>query len=235
MVHRIKNAVNRTKDYLDYRQEWRYLNAFYDKYQEYTMIPRHLYRQNLQLVQKYQHVEGAIVECGTWKGGMIAGIADLLGPSRSYHLYDSFEGLPEVQEIDGKKAKEWQSDTESEDYFDNCTADIKDAEAAMALSKAPNVSINKGWFSDTLPHYDGGPIAILRLDGDWYESTMQCFDYLFEHVVEGGVVILDDYYHWSGCSRALHDFLHKTQSTSRIFQFQDSIIAYVIKSESDRQ
>ncbi|MEL6589905.1 MAG: TylF/MycF/NovP-related O-methyltransferase [Bacteroidota bacterium] len=232
-MQRFKNAYSKTKTYLDERQEWKHLNGIHEKYREFTMIPRNLYRANLQLAQKFQEVEGAVVECGTWKGGMIAGMAEILGPNRSYYLYDSFEGLPEAGEIDGKGAKAWQEDTESPQYFDNCTADYQDAQTAMKKSPAQEVTIEKGWFSDTLPHYAGPPIAILRLDGDWYESTMQGLENLFPHLVEGGVVILDDYYHWSGCSRALHDYLSQTKSCSRIHQFQDQILAYVVKNESD--
>ena len=52
-----------------------------------------------------------------------------------------------------------------------------------------------GWFQNNLPadHDDIGLIAILRLDGDWYASTKICLDYLFDKVVKGGVVIIDDY------------------------------------------
>ena len=55
------------------------------------------YIANLVLSGRAAGVPGAIVECGTWKGGMIAGIASLLGASREYYLYDSFEGLPPAE------------------------------------------------------------------------------------------------------------------------------------------
>jgi len=52
-----------------------------------------------------------------------------------------------------------------------------------------------------------GPIALLRLDGDWYESTKICLDGLYNHVVPGGVVVIDDYGHWEGCRRAVDEFI----------------------------
>ena len=64
------------------------------RFSQFTMIPPDVYARNLLLVKAYEHVPGCVVECGTWKGGMIGGIATVLGPEREYHLFDSFEGLP---------------------------------------------------------------------------------------------------------------------------------------------
>jgi O-methyltransferase len=66
-----------------------------------------------------------------------------------------------------------------------------------------------GWFQDAIPadHQDIGPIAILRLDGDWYASTKVCLEYLFDKVVKGGIVIIDDYGTYDGCRRAVDEFM----------------------------
>ena len=73
-----------------------------------------------------------------------------------------------------------------------------------------NIVIKKGWFQDTLPRAKSeiGKVAILRLDGDWYESTKCCLDNLYENVSPGGYVIIDDYGYWEGCRQALDEFLH---------------------------
>ena len=110
------------------------------------MIQQHLYAANLDLCKKFSKVPGSVVECGTWKGGMIAGIAYMLKQDRRYMLFDSFEGLPDAKEIDGESAINWQADKTSPHYFDNCTASELSAMEAMKLSKASNVSIVKGWF-----------------------------------------------------------------------------------------
>jgi O-methyltransferase len=197
----------------------------YDALAAYTMVPRGTYLKNLLLVDQFRFVAGAVVECGTWKGGMIAGIATTLGPERSYHLFDSYQGLPPAKEIDGPAAQRWQADTDGAQYHDNCTASAEDARAAMRLSGATDVHIVPGWFEETLAAPDlPEPIAILRLDGDWYDSTMTCLEALFPRVVQGGIVILDDYYYWDGCSRAVHDYLSRHQSVSRISQFRDEVV-----------
>jgi len=204
--------------------------ATYARFQPYTMLSRRRYVANLRLAYNYRHVPGAVVECGTWRGGMIAGAASLLGPDRAYYLFDSFEGLPDAQPLDGEKALAWQRDGPASGNYDNCRADQAEAEAAMQRSGARDVHIVKGWFADTLSSYDGGAIALLRLDADWFESTRQCLEHLFERVTPGGLVILDDYYTWAGCARAVHTFLaeHRRPETIRVYR---SEVPYLVRVE----
>lgn len=202
--------------------------VLYEKYKSFTMVEAPYFLHNLYIAEKSRKVDGDVVECGVWRGGMIAGIAEVIGPKKHYHLYDSFEGLPEAKEIDGISALSWQKNTEGAFYFDNCKAEIAFAEKAMQMAGAP-FTCHKGWFSDTVPNCNLENISLLRLDGDWYESTMVCLQHLFPRVVKGGVVIIDDYYTWDGCSRAVHDYLSSIKSVSRIFEFKG--IAYLIKND----
>jgi O-methyltransferase len=180
--------------------------AIYRKYKEFTMIPGSTYVGNLRLAAKAAEIQGSVVECGAWRGGMIAGIADVLGPGRRYYLFDSFEGLPPAKEIDGPAALAWQADTKSAGYFDNCTASEHEARAAMSLSGAKDYQIVKGWFRETLPRASiAQPIALLRMDGDWYESTKCILDNLAPSVARGGLIIVDDYYTWDGCTQAVNE------------------------------
>lgn len=192
-------------------------HAIFRKFREFTVIPRKTYIANLELADRYSLISGAVVECGTWKGGMIAGIASILGSGRSYYLFDSFQGLPQAKEIDGESALRWQADKTSPHYFDNCTASEQTARSAMELAGIPNSRIKKGWFRDTLPvaEFPEG-IAILRMDADWYDSTMEIFNHLFKFVNKGGIIIIDDYNFWDGCSKAVHDFLSKHQCIEKI-------------------
>jgi O-methyltransferase len=93
------------------------------------------------------------------------------------------------------------------------------ASDAMKLASAKRVVVVKGWFNQTLPDYDGGPIAILRLDGDFYSSVMDSLINLWRYVVDGGIIILDDYYTWTRCTRAVHDFLSENHLNEPIQQF----------------
>lgn len=206
-----------------------------NEFESFTMIPKNIYCGNLKIVNSLiPNIDGDIVECGVWRGGMIAGIARLLGNSRKYHLFDSFEGLPLAREIDGEAAIQWQNNITGYNYYDNCKAEIDFAQKAMSKTNTENY-LYKGWFSETLLEFKPErPIALLRLDSDWYESTMDCLRNLYQHVNYGGIILLDDYYTWDGCSRAVHDFLSSIKSVSRVYRSIDGV-AYIIKQEKFEQ
>lgn len=182
------------------------------------MIPKLIFQDNLHLVHSSPLPTGDIVECGVWKGGMSKAISDKLkGDNRRIHLFDSFEGLPQAKEIDGISAIEYQENTDSIYYFDNCSADMQYAESLFRESKQ-DYRIYKGWFSETLKNIElkGDGIALLRLDADWYEPTIECLDFFAPHLKDGALVIIDDYYTWDGCAKAVHEFLAKTMTSTRI-------------------
>lgn len=198
------------------RSNWGRYSEIYKKCLPNTMVGGDGFKTNLQLVDTCRHLEGDVVECGVWKGGMSAGMAYLLGPTRKYYLFDSFEGLPKPTEMDGEYAVEWQESGDDELTHSNCTADEADADAIMRRTGV-DYQLVKGWFQDTVPNFEGiEKIAVLRLDGDWYDSTMIALEKFVPLVVPGGVIILDDYYYWEGCSKAVHDYLSREKSTARL-------------------
>jgi hypothetical protein len=72
--------------------------AIWRRFRASTLLGRDAYLVNLYLADKHlsnpRLAEGCIVECGTWRGGMAAGLSVIGGPDRDYHFFDSFEGLP---------------------------------------------------------------------------------------------------------------------------------------------
>jgi O-methyltransferase len=191
------------------------------QFSKYTMISKTAYIRNLALVHDFSHVRGTVVECGVWRGGMIAGMATLLGSDREYHLFDSFEGLPPAQEIDGRSAIAWQANRNSSGFHDNCRAEEVEATAAMELSGASRFVLHKGWFDKTIPSWSGtaSDIAVLRLDCDWYESMKVCMTHLMPRMAPGGIIIVDDYYTWDGCTKAVHEHLAALKKPLRMRQF----------------
>lgn len=189
-----------------------------------------------------REVPGAFVECGVWRGGcsaamLLAQRARFGAIDRRTFLLDSFEGLPPATERDGPLALAWQANTAAPEYFDNCRAAIDDVHAALAALELPAESWETvpGWFDDTVPalarrlERERERIALLRLDGDWYDSTAVCLEHLVPLVSEGGVVILDDYYAWDGCARATHDFLSRHDLPYRLRGIPDGVGAYFVK------
>lgn len=210
------------------KEKNRKLSNLYFKFKDFTMIPKECYMENLELASKVIDVAGCVVECGVWRGGMIAGISEILGEKRRYYLFDSFQGLPPAKEIDGESAMAWQKAVSSPTYHDNCTAPEEMAIKAMELAGVKNFKTVPGWFNETIPFFPfPEKISYLRLDADWYASTEVCLKELFFKVCPNGLIVIDDYYTWDGCSRAVHDFLSKHSLTERIRSFGS--ICYIKK------
>lgn len=207
----------------------------FEKYRDQTMIMRHDFIANVETAMdglNSQNLDGlSVVECGTWRGGMSAALVEIGGPNRDYFFFDSFEGLPPAKEIDGEGALAYQADTASEHYRDNCAATLEEFNATIAKTgnSSGRIRAIKGFFDQTLPHFTPKPIALLRLDGDWYDSTIVCIAKFWDHVAPGGMILIDDYYMWDGCSRAVHDFLSSRKATERIRQGAVGL-AYIVKN-----
>lgn len=216
-----RKIKNRLKPPAEVRHKY---ERFYESYSSYTRIIKPHYLWNCELASSVSTL-GDIVECGVWKGGMMAGIAEIMGPDRHYHLFDSFEGLPDVTEIDGESAATWMKTND----IAACKTEERFAAEAMCQAGAENTNIVKGWFNDTLQtvSFPRG-IALLRLDADWYSSTAECLNVLYEKVNVGGMIIFDDYFAWDGCSKALHDFLSMNKLADRI-RVKNGEVCYLIK------
>jgi hypothetical protein len=91
-------------------------------------------------------------------------------------------------------------------------------QSARDLGLSPYVRCLKGWFDETLPAHREriGPIALLRIDADWYESVQCCLENLYDQVAAGGFVVFDDYYTYDGCAIAVHEFLGRRRLSHRI-------------------
>jgi O-methyltransferase len=184
-----------------------------------------------------ENVPGDFVECGTWRGGASFLMAKLLDNAKAYDrqvwMFDSFEGLPPPTDVDGDKAEQY-SRGETDRYFDNCSASIEDVQGTIAKLNIKRAIPVKGWFNETLPRYGPtiGQIALLRLDGDWYESIKICLDELYRFVAPGGYIVFDDYTYWDGCAMAVHEFLAVTRPPLRL-NFDGQF--YVRKPQLDRR
>lgn len=184
--------------------------------QPYTMVGFERLINAYDLVRRAeeQKLRGAIVECGVFKGGSAAMMTMAASPERKVWLFDSFEGLPEPTVEDGAMAVEYAGDRASGalEPIGQCVGPlevVKELFFDKLHVDRSRVEIRQGWFQDTLPtaRHEIGPIAVLRLDGDWYDSTKVCLDNLYDLVISGGFVIIDDYGYWEGCRRAVDEFL----------------------------
>jgi O-methyltransferase len=198
-----------------------------------TMLSK---RRLVTLYQQVEYCEknsiaGAFVECGVWKGGAMGlmALANLRfgNKPRHLHLFDAFQDICEPDSaIDGERAvrevKEFTKGVGGDEgrlqpltgFYDSLGGAGTLDDSRELLEKKINypaemINYHVGWFQDTLPNVLDGikQIAILRLDGDWYASTKVCLEYLFDKVVIGGVVIIDDYGAYEGCKKAVDEYI----------------------------
>jgi hypothetical protein len=185
-------------------------------------------------------IPGLFIECGTWKGGcsvaMLLAQRELFGAvQRPVVMMDSFEGLPTVTPQDGPLAAQWQAGADQEKFFDNCRAAQAELQTLLDYHGfAPSdYRLIHGWFDQTAPalalELAEQPIGILRLDGDWYDSTAVTLRHLCPAVSEQGIVIVDDYYAWDGCARAVHEYLVHNDLPYRIKSLPYNFGAYFVK------
>jgi hypothetical protein len=165
-----------------------------------------------------RHVPGCFVECGVWRGGssmtMALALLDEGVSDRDLHLFDTFEGMTAPTDLDsttdGTLASAHLARDPNKSGGNWCVADLNDVQANMASTRYPSDRLHfiKGPVETTIPaQAPRGPIALLRLDTDWYESTRHEWEHLFHLVPQGGIVIIDDYGHWQGARRATDEFL----------------------------
>ena len=175
----------------------------------YTMVGLKRLMNARQLAENviWENVPGDFLEAGVWRGGvgiLLRGVLSAYGVSdRRIWLADSFEGLPPPNKND------YPSDSASE--FHTCPELAINMEQVRQNFRKydlldDQVVFLKGWFKDTLPRAPVEKIALLRLDGDLYESTMQALDALYDKVSQNGYIIIDDYHCVPQCEQAVEDF-----------------------------
>ena len=171
----------------------------------------------VSLIEK-NNVPGIIVECGVAEGGtaaMMALTSRALGEEgRDCWFFDSYEGLPEptIEDYQGAKAGEYVQPLAE----GSCLGTIEQVSELLfdklQLHKS-KITLVKGWFQDTVPvHKDKlGNIAVLRLDGDWYESTKIPLENFYPNISPGGCVIIDDYATCFGSKKATDEFIENNK------------------------
>lgn len=155
-----------------------------------------------------KRVPGDFIETGVWRGGaciLMRGVLKAFGDTkRTVWVADSFEGLPKPNpELYAADAGDKHHTLT---FLAVSLEQVQDNFRRYGLLD-DQVRFLKGWFRDTLPSAPISKLAVLRLDGDMYESTMDGLVNLYHKVSPGGYVIIDDYNAVKGCRRAVKDFL----------------------------
>jgi hypothetical protein len=152
-------------------------------------------------------IPGDFIECGAWRGGATIFMRAILKAyavtNRQVWVSDSFEGLPPADEE--KYPSDYGLHLDSYQYLAVSLEKVKDNFASYGLLDG-QVQFLKGWFKDTLPSAKIEKLAVLRVDGDMYESTMDVLKNLYPKLSVGGYVIIDDVGAMPTCKKAVDDY-----------------------------
>jgi O-methyltransferase len=208
----IRSLINRRGyDLVPLARDWELEEHFlrlYERCAPFTMTSRErmfaLYQATRYVDQR--ELPGAIVECGVWRGGSM--MLSALVTKRPIFLFDTFSGMPEPTERDYRLRDRLRArDRWKEGEW--AAAGLDEVRRNLATTDHPALHFVPGRVEDTVPDQAPDEIALLRLDTDWYESSLHELEHLYPRLVDGGILILDDYGHWSGARQAVDEYFAK--------------------------
>jgi O-methyltransferase len=165
-------------------------------------------------------IPGDLVECGVWRGGacilMRAVLAAYGDEKRCVWLADSFAGVPPPDPEHYPADKDLRLDLAA-DVLAIPESAVRNNFKRYGLLD-DRVRFLPGWFKDTLPDAPVDRIALLRLDGDLYESTIQVLDALYPRLSAGGFCIIDDYHQIDACRQAVTDYRQRNSISTEVIE-----------------
>jgi O-methyltransferase len=136
----------------------------------------------ISLARYAAHLPGDFVECGVYKGGTALLLARILkNADKVLYLFDSFQGLPEV---DARKDGEFRKGEFAVEL---------DSVKALFADFGNRVDIRPGWIPQTLGGLKENRYAFIHLDVDIYQSVLDCCNYFYSRVSPGGILLFDEY------------------------------------------
>jgi O-methyltransferase len=164
----------------------------------------------VQYVVKYR-IPGDFVECGVYAGGMslLAALSFIKAgdTSRNIYLYDTYEGMPPPTAEDSEAAR-IAYDNNTRDGKKWASKSLEEVREVINLSGYPQEKIHlvKGLVEDTIPNQAPEKISILRLDTDFYSSTLHELNHLYPRLSSGGGLVIDDYGYMVGSRQAVDEY-----------------------------
>jgi hypothetical protein len=174
-------------------------------------------------LEKNSNRNGIIIEAGCALGGSAIVMAKAKSKARPFYVYDAFGMIPPPSEKDGedchKRYKVIRSGQAKgfggnkyygyeENLFEKVNENFRQYGVPVDENK---VYLVKGLFENVL--HVNQPVALAHIDGDWYNSVMTCLQRIEPYLEQGGVLVIDDYYGWSGCRKAVDDYFSDKQSS----------------------
>jgi O-methyltransferase len=152
-----------------------------------------------------ENIPGDLIETGVWRGGgciLMRGVLAARGNTdRTVFVADSFRGFPPIERVEDVGGKP----DESHAYLAVALEAVRENFRRYGLLDERVVFL-EGWFKDTLRQAPIQQLAVLRLDGDMYGSTLDALTALYPKLAPGGFCIVDDYGAIDACKQAVTDY-----------------------------
>ncbi len=186
--------------------------------ERFTLVSKERLENLYNQCKKFTNTKYSFVECGVAKGGSLAMMKFASGENNKVFGFDSFDSFDSMPNITNEDLGDYNKSDPLAGFGkvgDNLSGGIDNVfNTFNKLSlNMNNVLLVKGFFQDTLQIQENvdnlGEIAVLRLDADWYESTKICLEKLYDKVIDGGIIIIDDYGHFIGAKKATDEFRNK--------------------------
>ena len=177
-----------------------------------------------------RQIPGDLIETGVWRGGATILMRAILKvyevTDRTVWVADSFEGLPEPDPQKFPVESKFHRDPLMKEFYKTFAATLEDVKRNFAAYGLLDnqVKFLQGWFKDTLPRAPIEQLAVMRLDGDYYESTTDALTNLYDKLSIGGYVIIDDYGQdaWTNCRQAVDEFRSRHRITDENVRVESS-------------
>ena len=211
-------VVHPSQYLIDFEKEFLKL---WEKVSEYTMISVErgysIFKSLEYIVQN--KIEGDLAECGVWKGGscMLSALSlEYFGDTeRKIYMYDTYKGMTEPSDDDciastGENVAERWSKSIDEKGNAMWASSLFEVKSNMLMTGYPEEKIVfvEGDVRKTLDKVKPYKLSFLRLDTDWYDSTKAELEYLFPVLSADGVLIIDDYGHFTGSKKAVDEYFN---------------------------
>ena len=201
--------------------------------------------ENIQmLVQQIlaDGIEGDVIEAGVWRGGAAIFMRGVLKAydvrDRNVWVADSFNGFPPAESVSEQSYQSVALRTAVEALDHNPKAFANYREQLMNGTSYDEVRNNfekynlfdeqvrflPGWFRDTLPAAPIKKLALLRVDCDLYDSTMDVLQSLYPKLSPGGFTIIDDYYAFEECQKAVNDYVCSVNAEVTVQRTEDDLV-----------
>ena len=232
----LTNTLFHTEPDIEQAKGASFMRTFAEHYidsQAVSLLPKARFTNIEQLILQIveDQVEGDLIETGVWRGGAVIYMRAILKilniTNRNVWVADSFEGLPTPDK--DKNPLEAETSEVIKLMYQNFEAGLLEVKNNFQRFDLLDDQVKwlKGWFKDTLPSAPIEKLSMIRLDGDYYDSTMDSLANLYDKLSVGGFVIVDDYGEdtWTDCRRAVQDFRLSKNITDAIVPV-DSVCVY---------